>query len=107
MKNLTLNVGQRVGLNNVLGQQTGNLAKLAPYWRLMEGLRLTEDEGKQLQVNQQDGKIGVAWDPALAPKDFSLEDSDAMSVLALLQSWEHFTPSDFSWLQPIIDALGK
>lgn len=107
MKNLTLNVGQRIGLNNVLGQQSGNLAKIAPYWRLMESLRLTEEESAKLQMTTTDGKVGVAWDPTLPSKDVSIEDPDASVVLSLLQSWEHFTPSDLSWLQPIIDGLSK
>ena len=107
MKNLDLSIGQRSSLLGILGQQQGNLEKLAPYWRLIEKLRLSEEEVSKWEVKQveQEGKIFITWSPEAKPTPISIEDSDAVALKKLIESWEGFGPSDFTWLQPILDAL--
>lgn len=107
MKSLSLDAGQRTQLLDVLGQQTGKLVTLAPYWRVMEKLRISEAEATELslRVEPSGERSLVLWDPAVPLKKFKVEDSDAVALRACLEEWPHWQSGQVPALQKLLDQL--
>lgn len=103
MRSFKLDAGQRLLVLDILGQQTGRLAQLAPYWRIMELVRIPEPEAQNLALRKEGNTI--FWDPSQPSTDFQLEDADAAALRACLDIWEHFQPSQVPVAQKILQAL--
>jgi len=110
MKNLNLSPAQRLGLLNILNEQYGKADQMATVFRVIEKIRITEEEQKSLnlQLKQVDNRMELTWDPGVkAQKKINLEDKDAEILLRVVNSWEKFSPLDTPWIAPILEALTK
>jgi flagellar assembly factor FliW len=106
MKNLELNFIQRLKIINLLSLQEGTLGKTAPFKRVLDLIRFNEEEDVQIVKTQVDATtVNYA-----APTDFKsllvdIENADATAVVTLMEEWQHFTPADHVWCDPMLKAL--
>lgn len=108
MKNLNLSPAQRLGLLNILNEQYGKADQMATVFRVIEKIRITEDEQKALglEAKQVNNRMELTWNPDANPnKDLAFEDKDAEVILKILNGWEKFGPLDMPWVAPILEAL--
>lgn len=108
MKNIELDFLQRFHLLQILGQQEGNLAKTAAFFRMMEQMRFTDAENARI-VTQDYGEFSTFTRPEGEP-DFGrlqvkLEDADATALREMLNSWPKFKTIDRVWAVPVVDQL--
>jgi len=108
MKNLNLSPAQRLGLLNVLNEQYGKAEQMATVFRVLEKLRITEEEQKAygLEARQVNNRMELTWNPDSNPiKEIPLEDKDADALKTIINAWDKFSPTDTPWLSPILEAL--
>jgi len=108
MKNLTVDFSTRIKLSNVLSLQEGSLGRLAPFNRVLDKVRFSDEESKSIKTTQQNGLVlytGPDNRPDFGKIQIALEDADASAVTALLQSWERFTTADVGWTSKLLDGL--
>ena len=95
-------------LTNILSQQEGPLGKIAPLFKVMDKVRFTEDESKQITMTQDADRVNYSF-PADVP-DFgklsaTLEDSEATAVLNVIEAWPKFRPADHTWVTLLMAQL--
>lgn len=113
MKNLSLDFVQRVQLVNVLSVQEGPLGKTAPFLRVLNDVRFSEEESKQIKdVPLERGgeivgfqRIPPSDAPEFGKKKVKVEDEDAKHLKGLLESWPKFTVADHTWADPLLKQL--
>jgi hypothetical protein len=108
MKQLDLNVRQRLNVTALLGQQKGNIAQIRLACRIIDKVELTPAEREAVDC-QADGAT-IRWSPAkevsVPARRIELEDQEARYLESVLNGWPGFAPSDIQWLEPLLAALG-
>ena len=104
MVRLDLSFDQRINLELLLGQQRGDLNTSAALLRVIQAVRLQEDERGQCRLRVVDSHI--SWDRGDYPqKAISLENADAERTVEILNGYDQFIPSDAEWAEPLRKAL--
>lgn len=113
MKNLSLDFVQRVQLVGVLAVQEGPLGKTAPFLRILNDVRFSDEEEKQINNIPIERNGELVGYQRFAPKDtpdfgkkkVKVEDADAKHLKELLESWPKFTVQDHVWADPLLKQL--
>src|SRR5215831_17324639 len=106
MQSLFLNVSQRIILWNLVGNHNvPNLKEAATYLRLIEKLRLTDQETRDLSF-QAEGQSMTWRAPSVGygDKTFALEDGEAKALIDAMQS-APMRVADAFWMQQIVEHL--
>jgi len=97
---------QRISLELLLGQQRGDVAAIACFVRVMEAVRLTECERKEIKLRVE--KDNIVWDidPNNNPTvPVTLEDADRDRIVKAIETFDKFLPGDYAWVEPVLAAL--
>jgi hypothetical protein len=111
MTTVTLNFTQRFKLVDLLAQQEGPLGRTAPFLRVLNTVRFTDAENKEIVVRpvpNDPGKIKFAPPSAeFGAITVDLETADAKALAELLNTWPKFVTADHQWADSIIEQLEK
>jgi hypothetical protein len=107
MIHIDLTFVPRLQLTNLLSQQQGTLGKTAPFMRVLEKIRFTDEEDRQIVKTPANEKVMnyAAPNPEFGKLAVDIENADAAAVAALMEEWAHFTTADHVWAGPILKAL--
>lgn len=110
MKELAVNVQQRLNIIGLLGQQRGTVADIRLWSGLIGKLELAEGERTAINLRADQQRPGVLlWDSgaaqAVGPKTVEMTGEEAEKLRQLCQSWPNFQPADCQWLLPLLEAL--
>ena len=106
MKTTTLNFYERIVTAEIVGQQEGRLADISAYLRILDKIRITEEERKSSNMEVADGQL--RWQ--LPSQDFGssqvmLEDQEARRLSDLLENWPKVTIRDVAWIERVVSDL--
>ncbi len=114
MTRVELNFTQRFKLTQLLSVQEGNIGKTAPFFRILELVRFTDEEDQKI-VHTHVGINQVQFDP---PKDadgepiegwgdlaIEIDTSDATQLTELLKTYPQFKTVDHLWVGPVLKQL--
>jgi hypothetical protein len=98
---------QRLALESLLGVQQGKAKDLFVFYDIQQKIKVpNRDEYIHELPNG-----GVLLDkPAIAlaaDLDVELEKEEVRKISEVLSSWEHFTPPDLEWIQPLMKQLER
>jgi hypothetical protein len=107
MRIVEVNFAQRVHLVNLLSMQEGTIGKLAPLMRILDQIRFSEEEDKQITRTPvgNDQVTFVPPNPEFGKLTASIEDGDASMLSDLLANWTHFRAADGVWVIPLQQSL--
>lgn len=108
MKTTTLNFYERIVLGEIIGQQEGRLADIAVYLKILDKVRLSEQERKESQMKVDDGQL--KW--MLPEAEYGMivaefEDEEARRLAQLLESWPKVTIRDAGWIGRVSAELKR
>ena len=109
MQNTTLSFYQRVVLQNLCGNyQVSNLTEASVYLRLIEKIRLSDEEITKTEFVIENGN--VSWSlprPTYGEKSINLENTEAEALAKAINKIENIKVNDAVWLVKIVESLGK
>ena len=105
MKTLDLNAIQRLSLISILGTVEGPLSRILPAATVLERIRLTDAETKDVTVSEDGKQITYPTSPEWGKVTCVVDDSHALAVLSVLDQWQHFRASDIGWLSDLTAQL--
>lgn len=107
MKNITLTFAQRVSLIHLLSAQEGTLGRLAPYMRVLDVIRFSDGDDKEIIRRPVDASrmSYEAPHPGFGALTATIEEGDATALCELFNTWPRFTAQDGAWATPILEAL--
>lgn len=109
MKNLTLSFVQRLKATNLLGQVSGNLERILPLSNVLESVRFSDEEAKEIRITNLNGGSMQTYEapsPGWGVKEVSLEDAHASAFLKELDGYQGYQVADVNWLQDLKKQLG-
>jgi len=102
---MTLNERQHCFI--ILGVQEGNVAEINILSKILDKIKLTEEEQALIDLKlSNDGQIAT-WSAPTGhdPMHVDLEDAEANKLKAVLNAWPRFRPTDTAWLSGLIAKL--
>jgi hypothetical protein len=106
MKTIELNFAQRIQLINLLSVQEGTLGKLAPYMRILDAVRFSEEDKQHITRTVEGNKVSfTAPKPEYGRLTVSLETGDLAALEDLIATWPRFTAADGVWVIGLQKAL--
>jgi hypothetical protein len=110
MRELAVNIQQRLNLISLLGQQRGTVADIPLWSGVIDKLELAEGERAAIQLHADPQRPGILlWDATAAiaagSKTVKISGEEAGKLRLLCQSWPNFVPADYQWLLPLLGAL--
>ena len=106
MKTTTLSFYERIVITEIVGQQEGRLADISAYLRILDKIRISDEERKESSLEVQDGQL--RWQ--LPSTDFGtrevhLEDEEVRRLVQLLETWPKVTIRDAAWIGRVVSEL--
>lgn len=112
MKQLSLTIQQRVGIDNLIAAQTGSPGKLRPLVDVQRKIAITEAESitaKLMRLPLDNGQVEIRWNEEGANEvgsvRFELENDQHASLRSLIKNHEGYRSVDMMWVDPLIDDL--
>jgi len=107
MTSVSLTYYQRVILWNLIGAaKAPSLKEASVYLRLMEKIRLTDQESAESQFVSDGGQ--VSWrlpNPAYGGKSVELEDGEAKALAKVMEEAPNVRVLDAEWMQQLMEQL--
>jgi hypothetical protein len=106
MKTTTLNFYERIVTAEIVGQQEGRLADISAYLRILDKIRITEEERKSSNMEVADGQL--RWQiPSqdIGSSQVMLEDQEARRLSDLFENWPKVTIRDVAWIERVVANL--
>lgn len=110
MIELSLSIQERIKILNTLSAEaTGTIGELAPKFRIINKLRLPEDEQKEIDFQEHhkdNGVIEWTWNPEISTdKSFALEDTEAQVIIDSLKTSKAHNLFEIPLLEGLISKL--
>jgi hypothetical protein len=107
MKAVDIDFAQRIHLVNLLSMQEGTIGRLAPFMRILDQVRFTDEEDKQIVRTPADNNLVTFTppNPAFGKIQARIENGDAAVLAELIGSWPHFKASDGAWVIRLQQSL--
>lgn len=106
MKSIDLDAGQRLTVVGILGQQRATLALMSQYLRIIEHVRIKEEDEEALGLKFEDtpqGRVAL-WNPEVM-SCIELEDADARALAGVLGLWDQYDMSQVAQMSKLLERL--
>jgi|SRR5215471_10699921 len=107
MTSVSLTYYQRVMLWNLIGATSApSLKEASVYLRVMEKIRLTDQETAESQFLSDNGVL--SWrlpSPGYGSRDIELEDGEAKALTKVMEEAPNIRVQDAEWMQKAVERL--
>ena len=106
MRTTTQNSYEQIVTAEIVGQQEGRLADISAYLRILDKIRITDEERKSSKMEVADGQL--RWQlpsQSFGSSQVMLEDQEARRLSDLLENWPKVTIRDVAWIERVVSDL--
>jgi hypothetical protein len=104
---LHLTTEQRLNLELLCGQQRGDVRTISCYVRIMDTIRLNEEEKIAINFRLEGNAYRFDLPPSAASRSYALETQDTKELKTMLTTYNQFAASDLRWLEPVLQQLNQ